>query len=280
MSDHFEPIHRMLRAARYLTAVALLSSPVWGPWASVAWGQQSPGFPIQVQAEPRRAPNATSIALPAAHPQSTLGSALVSCDKQSEDFEPVSLSGMRGPITLDRCYRGRDHLICSSQVLLSEAKSLLENYRHIIDANYPAFGSVDDVCRMTLDSLATDLQNTVDFAARYKALKAEYDARAICVSIIGGLIGNATLPDLPQGPAVLNSMITAIEGDIKEAAAAQARLVEFAEKMSLSQKAILTVQRINRALCMRRQSAKTDTENRGAPVTHRFLERAGPFISP
>jgi hypothetical protein len=187
---------------------------------------------------------------------------------------------MRGPITLDRCYRGRDHLICSSQVLLSEAKSLLENYRHIIDANYPAFGSVDDVCRMTLDSLATDLQNTVDFAARYKALKAEYDARAICVSIIGGLIGNATLPDLPQGPAVLNSMITAIEGDIKEAAAAQARLVEFAEKMSLSQKAILTVQRINRALCMRRQSAKTDTENRGAPVTHRFLERAGPFISP
>jgi len=156
---------------------------------------------------------------------------------------------------------------------------LLENYRNIIDANYPAFGSVDDVCRTTLDSLATDLQNTVDFAARYKALKAEYDTRAICVSIIGGLIGNATLPDLPQGPAVLNSMIAAIEGDIKEAVAAQARLVEFADKMSLSQKAILTVQRINRALCVRSQSARTDTEDRGTAATPAFLERTRPFLS-
>lgn len=279
MSDHFEPIHRMLWAARYLTAVALLSCPVWGPWASVAWGQQSLGSPLQVQAEPRSAPNATSIALPAANLQSTLGSALVSCDKQSENLEPVSLSGTRGPITLDRCYRGRDHLVCSFQVLLSEAKSLLEDYRNIIDANYPAFGSVDDVCRKTLDSLATDLQNTVDFAARYKALKAEYDARATCANTIEGLLGAATLPDLPQGPAVLNSMIAAIEGDIKEAVAAQARLVEFADKMSLSQRAIRTVQRINRALCVRSQSARTDTENRGAPVTPPFLERAGPFIS-
>jgi hypothetical protein len=282
MSDHLRPIHRMLRAARFLTAVALLSSPVWGPWASVAWGQQSLGSPVQVQAEPRRhldprptpvaqpsivepsRPNATSIALSAAHPASrALGSALVSCDKESEDFEPVSLSGTRGPIRLDRCYRGRDHLVCSFKVLLSEAKSLLENYRNIIDANYPAFGSVDDVCRKTLDSLATDLQNTVDFAARYKALKAEYDARAICASTIEGLLGDATLPDLPQGPAVLDSMIAAIEGDIKEAAAAQARLIDFDNKMSLSQKAILTVQRINRALCVRSQSARTDTENRG-----------------
>jgi hypothetical protein len=263
MSDHVKPIHRMLRAAICLTAVALLSSPVLGPWASVAWGQQ---------------PNATAIALPATNAASALGSALVSCDKESEAFELISFPGTRGPIRLDRCYRGRDHLVCSFKALLSEAKVLLEKYRNIVDVNYPAFGSVDDVCRKTLDGLATDLQNTVDFAAKYKALKAEYDARATCASTIEGLLGDATLPDLPQGPAVLNSMIAAIEADIKEVAAAQARLVEFADKMSLSQKAILTVQRINRALCVRSQPARTDTENRGTAVTPALLERAGPFV--
>jgi hypothetical protein len=298
MSDHVKPLHGMLRAAACLTAVALLSSPGTGPWSSVAWGQQSPGSRVQVQAEPRRhldprptpvvqpsivepsGPNATSIALYAAHPASrALRSALVSCDKESEDFEPVSLSGTRGPIRLDRCYRGRDHLVCSFKALSSEAKALLENYRNIVDANYPAFGSVDDVCRKTPDNLVTDLQNTVDFAARYKALKAEYDARATCANTIEGLLGDATLPDLPQGPGVLNSMIAAIEGDIKEAVAAQARLVEFADKMSLSQKAILTLQRINRAMCVRSQSGEADAGNRGTAVMPAVLESAGPFIS-
>jgi hypothetical protein len=163
----------------------LLNIPLPEFWSSVAWGQQSPmNSPVQAQAEPRRhvaprpapaaqpsflapTPNLTPIALPVTNPASALGNALVSCDKAAEGFEPVSWPGVRGEIKLDRCYRGRDHLVCSSSALLSEAKLLLENYRKISDANYPELGSVDDVCKKTPDNLATDLQNATEFADRF-----------------------------------------------------------------------------------------------------------------
>src|SRR5205823_3231436 len=113
-----------------------------------------------------------------------LGTALAACDKDAETADPLTLPGAKGEVKLDRCYRGRDHLVCSFNALLSEAKSLLENYRKIADANYPELGSVDDVCRIKPDGLATDLQDSTDFAVRFKALRAEYDARANCANRI------------------------------------------------------------------------------------------------
>jgi hypothetical protein len=276
--EHGKPIHLVLRAAGCLTALTLLNIPLPGFWSSVAWGQQSPmqlNSPVQAQAEPRRhvaprpAPAAqpsfspsTPVALPVTNPASALGNALVSCDKGAEGFEPVSWPGARGEIKLDQCYRGRDHLVCSFNALLSEAKSLLENYRRISDANYPELGSVDDVCKKTPDNLATDLQNATEFADRFRALKAEYDARSTCANRIQRWIRDITLPDMTHAPEILKSMIDAIEGDTKGVSAAQAQLVEFAGRMNTSQKAIITIQKIHRALCVR-QSVRVEAREGG-----------------
>jgi len=163
---------------------------------------------------------------------------------------------------------------------LSEAKLLLGNYRKISDANYPELGSVDDVCKKTPDNLATDLQNATEFTDRFKALKAEYDARATCANRIEQLLRDVTLPDMTQAPAIMKSMIDTIEGDIKGVSAAQAQLGEFAERINSSRKAVITIQKIHRTMCAKTQSAKVDGVDRGSAgmptvIMPTIIERTG-----
>jgi hypothetical protein len=288
-------IHLMLRAAGCLTTIALAYITLPSVCPSVAWGQQSPmqsNFSVQAQAEPRKrlrpnraaqpspvepsAPDATTIGLPAADPTSALGSELESCDK-ADGVEPVSLPGAKGEIKLDRCYRGRDQLVCSFRALSSEAKTLLENYRNIVEANYPELGSVDDVCRIQPHSLATDLKNAADFTGRFKALKAEYDARVNCANKVGQSLRDVSLPDMTQAPAMLKSMIDSIEGDIKGVSAAQEQLAEFAERIKSSHKALVTIQKIHQTMCGGNQSVKVEPKD-GAAVPG-VLESPGPSPS-
>src|SRR5713226_10357440 len=179
-------------AGSVIVAGLYLLSPAF--WSSVAWGQQSRMELAQVQTKPRtQRPRANPIVLPkpvqpapptvapvvpvvlpVIDPNSALGSALASCDKGIEASEPLSLPGARGEVKLDRCYRGRDHLVCSFNALLTEARSLLENYKRIVDANYPDLSNLEGVCRIQSDALATDLEGATDFSAKFKSLKAQY----------------------------------------------------------------------------------------------------------
>ena len=287
--------HLVLRAAGCLTAMALLFSPSASFWPSVAWGQQAPmqlNSSVQAQAEPRRrlkptraaqpqpvepsTQDPTTISLPAADPASPLGSELESCDK-ADGVEPVSLPGAKGEIKLDRCYRGRDRLACSFQALSSEA-TLLENYRNIVDANYPELGSVDDLCRIEPDRLATDLKNAAEFASRFKILKAEYDARVNCANKVEQSLQDVTLPDMTQAPAMLKSMIDSIDEAIKGASAPQAQVAELAEKINSSHKALLTIQKIHQTMCGRDQTATARPEDGNAVPG--VSEIAGPSGSP
>ena len=283
--------HLVLRAAGCLTALAVLLSALPSVWPSVAWSQQSSmrvNPSAQAQAEPRRrlrptraaqplpaeqsTPDPNTIIPPLTDPASPLGSELESCDK-ADGVEPVSLPGAKGEIKLDRCYRGRDHLVCSFQALSSEA-TLLENYRNIVDANYPELGTVGDVCRIKPDSLETDLKNAVEFAGRFKNLKAEYDSRVNCANKVEQSLQDVTLPDMTQAQAMLKSMIDSIDGDIKGVSAQQAQVAEFAERINSSQKALLTIEKIHQTMCGRDQTAKMDTED-GSSVSS-ISGRAGP----
>ena len=113
-----------------------LLSPAF--WSSVAWGQQSRIELPQVQTEPRTRPpranpivqpkpvqpsppNLAPVALPVTDPNSPLGSALASCDKDSESSESLALAGTQGEVKLDRCFRGRNHLVCVLNALRTEA---------------------------------------------------------------------------------------------------------------------------------------------------------------
>jgi hypothetical protein len=267
---------KMRVAGSVALAGLCLSSPLW---SSGAWGQQIRTEFTQSRIEPRKhpktfvaqpvpvapaAPALMPVALPVTNPSSALGSALASCDKASEGLEALALPGARGEVKLDRCYRGRDHLVCSFNALLTEAKSLLESHKRIVDANYPNVTNVEAVCSIKPDNLATDLEGATDFSARFKALKAEYDARSGCASRVQQSFRDVTLPDMAQAPGILKSMIDTIEADMKGISGLQAQVAGLAEKIDASQKAMSTIQKIHRTMCARNQRAETDTENRAS----------------
>src|SRR5260370_30121092 len=129
-----------------------------------------PGAPAAAEPSP---PDPAPIASPVIDPGTGLGSALASCDKGAEP-EPLSLPSAKGEVKLDRCYRGRDHLACGFGALLKEAKSLLDDYRKIVDSNYPEVGDANGVCRIKPDNLATDLKTSTDFTTRSTPLKPTY----------------------------------------------------------------------------------------------------------
>ena len=51
-------------------------------------------------------------------------------------------------------------------------------------ANYPELGDLDAVCRIKPATLGTDFESAVDFGARFKAWKAQYDARLNCAGTV------------------------------------------------------------------------------------------------
>ena len=202
--------------------------------------------------------------MPAPDPNSALGSALASCDKLSEGFEAFTLPGARGEVRLDRCYRGRDHLVCSFDALLTEARSLLENYQRIIDTKYPDVGNLDGICGIKSATLATDLESATDFSARFNALKAQYDARVSCAARVQQSFREVTLSDMAQAPDLLKSMIETIEGDMTGASVIQAQVAGLAAKIDGSQKAMNTIQKVHRTMCSKNRPMRTDAENRAA----------------
>jgi len=193
------------------------------------------------------------VTIPAVDPNSALGSTLASCDKLSDGSEPVGLPGARGEITLDRCYRGRDHLICSFNALLTEARSLLENYKQITEANYPEFVNLEAICRIPSSTLAMDLERATEFNARFKALALQYQARVSCVRSVQQSFKNVTLSDMTQAPDLLKSMMETIEGDIKGASDVQIQAAGLAEKIDGSRKAMITIQKVHRTMCAKSQ---------------------------
>jgi hypothetical protein len=263
------PVQSSVRWAVALALVGLLYTPASpGFWSGTGWARdrrEAPSTPVVVQpvtGQPT-SPEPVPVALPVREPTAgALGTALTACDKGSESPEALTLPGARGEVRLDRCYRGRDHLVCSFGALLKEAKSLLEDYAKIVEARYPDVGNVDGVCGIKPDNLATDLQNATDFTNRFKALKAEYDARTNCATKIGQSLRDVTLPDMAQAPGILKSMIDAIEADVKGVSAVEARVVELAEKIDSSQKAMVTIRKIHRTMCLKDQHAISQVEER------------------
>jgi hypothetical protein len=205
--------------------------------------------------------DAAPVELPPSEPTGgALGTALASCDKASESSEALILPGPKGEVKLDRCYRGRDHLVCSFNALLTEAKSLVDDYGKIVEARYPDVSNVDGVCSIKPDNLVTDLQSATEFSNRFKALKAEYNVRTSCVGKIGQSLKDVTLRDMAQAPEILKSMIDSIEGDVKGISVAQAKVLDLAEKVDASQKAIITIRMIHRTMCLKDQRAVSEAK--------------------
>jgi hypothetical protein len=204
--------------------------------------------------------NVTPVVVPVTIPSVDLASALASCDEASAGAELPALPGVKGEIRLDRCYRGRDNSVCAFNALLIEAQSLLQSYQTIVNANYPTVGDVDGICRIKPDTLVADFQGATEFATRFKALKAAYEARSNCATRVQQAFREVTLPDMPQASEILKSIIDAISGDMNGVSAVQGQVVELAKSIDASQKAMTTIQRVYRTMCRKDQRAVTDAE--------------------
>jgi hypothetical protein len=240
-----------LRAAS-LTLLAVLFT-AGTLWSEPAWAQGQ----AQRLLRPPRTPPTLSIPgseqLPVNSAGGVLGTMLSACDKEAQSPDNLILPGAKGDLKLDRCYRGRDHLVCSFNALLKEAKSLLDDYRKIVDARYPEVSSVGDVCKIKPDNLSVDMQNATDFANRFKILKAEYEGRIGCANKVGQALKDVTLPDMAQAPGILKSMMDAVEADVRGVSVQEAKVVELAEKIDTSQRAMVTLRKFHRSICLQDQ---------------------------
>jgi hypothetical protein len=278
-SDHMTPVSkkRVNSLARWAArfAVVALVYPLLsaGLWSSVGSAQETAREQekalAQLSTEPKKRPR-----VPAANPPSSpkptpggppasegtsggaLAAALASCDKGADSSEPLTLPGAKGEVKLDRCYQGRDHLVCSLNAVLREAKALFDDYSKIVEANYPNVSNVDAICGIKPADLAEDLKKASAFDARFKTLKNEYGVRTNCAAKIEQSIRDVTLPDMVRAPDILKSMIDSMQGDMKDVAAVQKQVLDLAEKIDASQKAMVTIRKIHRTMCMRDQPGR------------------------
>jgi hypothetical protein len=201
----------------------------------------------------------------------SLATELASCDKGTERSEPLRLPGAKGEIKLDRCYRGRDHLVCSFHALLREAKALFNDYGKIVQADYPNLDNVAAVCSLQPDDLAANLKNASAFNARFKILKSEYALRAACASKFEQSLRDVMLPDMAHGQDILKSLVDSLQADIKDVIAVQKEVSDLANKIEASQKAMTTIRNIHPSICKRDQSVSRGADD-APPRASRTIE--------
>jgi hypothetical protein len=251
------PNHLASLAALFLSiaAMALVSD------AASAQQRQAEVRRKVTRINPPERTNTTNDATPMAAPSpaidktSVLGQALAACNQDVAAQETFTLPGLKGEVTLDRCYKGRGHLICVFTALGTEAKSLTSAYTNIVDADYPDINTVDAVCKLNAETLKSNIVGSEDFAKKFKELKSQYDAATNCAGNVEQAFKNVTLTDMAQAPEIIKSMIASIDSDIAKTSELHKQVSDLAEKMELSKKAIKTITKIYHAMCLQGERA-------------------------
>jgi hypothetical protein len=199
---------------------------------------------------------------------SPLGQALASCDKDTAAQETFGLPGLKGEVTLDRCYKGHDHLICVFDALITEAKSLTDSYTPIVDAKYPDFNSVESICQIKPDALTSHMAGADDFAKRFVGLKTKYDSASKCAISVKQAFRDVVLTDMTQPPEILKSMTESIEGDIAQVSEVENQTVDLAAKVEAAKKAMKTLEKIHHAMCVKGKATVIGRAGNAEPAGH------------
>jgi hypothetical protein len=184
-----------------------------------------------------------------------LGRALAACNQDTEK-EAFTLPGLKGEVTLDRCYKGRAHLICVFTALSTEVKSLAGTYTKIVSAKYPDLNTVEGVCQVSPQTLAADIVGSEDFAKRFKELQSQYDAAIKCVGNVEQAFRDVSLAGLTKAPEVVQSMTASIDGDVAKTLKVYEQISNLAEKMEQSNKAMKMVTKLHHAMCMNEKAVE------------------------
>ena len=201
-------------------------------------------------------------------PSSPLAQALASCDKNAAEQETFALPGLKGVVTLDRCYKGRGHLLCVFDAFMAEAKSLTDSYTKIADAKYPEFNTVANICQIKSATLASDIAGSEDFNRRFAGLKSRYESASKCATNVKQSFRDVVLSDMAQPPEILKSMSESIEGDIARVSDSENQIVGLAGKMEAANKAMATIEKIHRAMCVKEKNDAMSSAANADPAAH------------
>jgi hypothetical protein len=194
---------------------------------------------------------------PTVESTSALGQALAACEKDAAVQDAFALPGLKNEVTLDRCYKGCAHLVCVFNALIAEAKSLTDSYTKVVDAKYPDINSVDGICKLNREALTNDIAGSEDFTKRFAVLKTQYDSASRCAGTVKQAFREVVLTDMAQPPEILKSMTDSIDGDINRVSEVQNQIGELSAKMEISKKAMKTLDKIHRTMCIKEKSAPT-----------------------
>jgi hypothetical protein len=127
--------------------------------------------------------------------------------------------------------------------------------------------TVDGICKLNPETVASDIAGSEDFAKRFKELKFHYEAATNCTGNVEQAFKNVTLTDMTQAPEILKSMTASIDGDVTKISEVHEQISDLAEKMELANKAMKSVTKIHHALCMNEKAAAQSGAEHG--VEHR-----------
>ena len=116
--------------------------------------------------------------------------------------------------------------------------------------NYPELNTVDGVCQLSPETLASNIVGSEDFAKRFKELKSQYDAATNCAGNVEQAFKNVTFTDMTQAPEIIKSMTASIEGDAAKISKVHEQISDLSEKMELSKRAMKTLTKIYHAMCL------------------------------
>jgi hypothetical protein len=190
--------------------------------------------------------------IPAAHPTETTpvesATPTASCDQQFPKADLV-LPGPKGAIKLDSCYRGREHFICSVNAIIVESKKLRSEYEKIVQMNYPSFKTIDPVCKLSAESVATDIQLVNDFFPRFRAIKSAFERQANCAVSVGRTIKELNLTTMANGADIVRSMMEAIDGDMKNVPDERQNSSDLSETIEAARKSLDSIEKLHAAMC-------------------------------
>jgi hypothetical protein len=232
------------------------------------WSQQGGQSGAHRLYAARAKENPATLATPAIEPTSPLGQALATCDTDAAVQETFALPGLKAEVTLDRCYKGHGHLICVFNALIAEAKSLTDTYTPIVDAKYPDFNSVENICQIKPDNLASHMAGAEDFTKRFAVLKSKYESASKCAINVKQAFRDVVLSDMTQPPEILKSMTESIEGDVTRVSDVENQTVDLAAKVEAAKKAMKTIEKIHRAMCVKDKTTVMGRAGNADPAGH------------
>jgi len=170
------------------------------------------------------------------------------CDQHFPRTDLV-LPGPRGPVKLDSCYRGREHFVCSVNAIIDESHRLRSEYEKIVQMNYPSFKTIDPVCRLSSEGVATDIQLVKDFFPRFRAVKSAFERQANCAVTVGRTIRELNLATLANGADIVKSMVDAIDADMKHVPDERQDSADLAETIESARKSLDAIEKLHAAMC-------------------------------